>query len=110
MGTAGGAWPKSLASVSHLHRNDCGRIIFSNSASIYQAEDGSPVSEDSLLARPSPYVRTKVCKEMSADIAVTGPGVLSLRYRPVRPRCGRANNKISPRPVFTGQGLINQGE
>ncbi|MFI9065609.1 UDP-glucose 4-epimerase GalE [Streptomyces sp. NPDC053429] len=72
---------KSLAFVSHLHRNGCDRIIFSSSASIYQAEDGSPVNEDSPLAPQSPYARTKaVCEEMFADIAAAGPRVLSLRY------------------------------
>ncbi|MFF8476038.1 UDP-glucose 4-epimerase GalE [Streptomyces sp. NPDC015414] len=72
---------KSLAFVSHLHRNSCDRIIFSSSASIYQAEDGSPVNEDSPLAPQSPYARTKaVCEEMFADIALAGPRVLSLRY------------------------------
>ncbi|MFF6981286.1 NAD-dependent epimerase/dehydratase family protein [Streptomyces sp. NPDC008343] len=72
---------KSLAFFSHLHRNGCDRIIFSNSASIYQAEDGSPVDEDSPLAPQSPYARAKaVCEEMFADIAVAGPRVLSLRY------------------------------
>lgn len=72
---------KSLAFISHLRRNDCDRVIFSSSASIYQAEDGSPVHEDSPLAPQSPYARTKaMCEEMFADIAVTGPRVLSLRY------------------------------
>ncbi|MGN5385523.1 NAD-dependent epimerase/dehydratase family protein [Streptomyces sp. JL7001] len=72
---------KSLAFVSHLHRNGCDRIIFSSSASIYRAEDGSSVNEDSPLAPQSPYARTKaVCEEMFADIAVAGPRVLSLRY------------------------------
>ncbi|MFB0629423.1 UDP-glucose 4-epimerase GalE [Streptomyces sp. AB3(2024)] len=73
---------KSLAFISHLHRNGCDRIIFSSSASIYQAEDGSPVNEDSPLAPQSPYARTKaVCEEMFADIAAAGKmRVLSLRY------------------------------
>ncbi|MFI0219963.1 UDP-glucose 4-epimerase GalE [Streptomyces lydicus] len=72
---------KSLAFVGHLHRNDADRIIFSSSASIYQAEDGSPVNEDSPLAPQSPYARTKAhCEEMFADISAAGPRVLSLRY------------------------------
>ncbi|MFF3785752.1 UDP-glucose 4-epimerase GalE [Streptomyces sp. NPDC001933] len=72
---------KSLAFISHLHRNGCDRIIFSSSASIYQAEDGSPVNEGSPLAPQSPYSRTKaVCEAMFADITVAGPRVLSLRY------------------------------
>jgi UDP-glucose 4-epimerase len=72
---------KSLAFVGHLHRNDCDRIVFSSSAAVYRAEDGSPVDEDSPLAPQSPYARTKaVCEEMFADIALAGPRVLSLRY------------------------------
>ncbi|MFF9126505.1 UDP-glucose 4-epimerase GalE [Streptomyces sp. NPDC014889] len=72
---------KSLAFVSHLHRNGCDRVIFSSSAAVYQSEDGSPVDEDSPLAPQSPYARTKaVCEEMFSDIAVAGPRVLSLRY------------------------------
>ncbi|MET8983180.1 UDP-glucose 4-epimerase GalE [Streptomyces sp. NPDC004539] len=73
---------KSLAFVGHLHRNGCDRLIFSSSASIYRAEDGSPVSEESPLAPQSPYARTKaVCEEMFADIAAAGKmRVLSLRY------------------------------
>ncbi|WP_317447323.1 NAD-dependent epimerase/dehydratase family protein [Streptomyces collinus] len=72
---------KSLAFVSHLHRNGCDRLIFSSSASIYRSEDGSPVDEDSPLAPQSPYARSEaVCEEMFADIALAGPRVLSLRY------------------------------
>ncbi|MEU3776873.1 UDP-glucose 4-epimerase GalE [Streptomyces sp. NPDC032472] len=73
---------KSLDFVRHLYRNGCDRIIFSSSASIYQAEDGSAVNEDSPLAPQSPYARTKaVCEEMFADIAAAGKmRVLSLRY------------------------------
>ncbi|MEV5570103.1 UDP-glucose 4-epimerase GalE [Spirillospora sp. NPDC052269] len=73
---------KSLAFVGHLHRNGCDRVIFSSSGSIYQAEDGSPVNEDSPPAPQSPYARTKaVCEEMFADIAAAGHmRVLSLRY------------------------------
>ncbi|WP_086824813.1 UDP-glucose 4-epimerase GalE [Streptomyces sp. NRRL B-24572] len=73
---------KSLDFVSHLHRNGCDRLIFSSSASIYQAEDGSPVDENSPLAPQSPYARTKAhCEEMFADIAAGGgPRTVSLRY------------------------------
>ncbi|TGZ17700.1 UDP-glucose 4-epimerase GalE [Streptomyces sp. S816] len=73
---------KSLAFVGHLRRNGCDRLVFSSSASIYRAEDGSPVTEDSPLAPQSPYARTKaVCEGMFADIAAAGQlRVLSLRY------------------------------
>ncbi|GHG80437.1 UDP-glucose 4-epimerase GalE [Streptomyces griseocarneus] len=73
---------KSLRFVGHLRRNGCDRLIFSSSASIYQADDGSPVNEDSPLAPQSPYARTKaVCEGMFADIAAARQmRVLSLRY------------------------------
>ncbi|MFD5425298.1 UDP-glucose 4-epimerase GalE [Streptomyces sp. NPDC127084] len=73
---------KSLDFVRHLRRNGCDRLIFSSSASVYQAEDGSPVDENSPLRPQSPYARTKaVCEEMFADMAAAGQlRVLSLRY------------------------------
>ncbi|MER6379903.1 UDP-glucose 4-epimerase GalE [Streptomyces sp. NPDC001127] len=73
---------KSLDFVSHLLRNGCERMIFSSSASIYQAGTDLAVDEDSVIAPQSPYARTKaVCEAMFADIAATQPlRVLSLRY------------------------------
>ncbi|QNP70590.1 UDP-glucose 4-epimerase GalE [Streptomyces roseirectus] len=73
---------KSLAFVGHLRRNGCDRLVFSSSASIYRAEDGGPVTEESPLAPQSPYARTKaVCEGMFSDIAAAGGlRVLSLRY------------------------------
>lgn len=72
---------KSLEFVRHLHAVGCDRIIFSSSASIYRAQDGSAVTEESPLAPQSPYARTKaVCEDMFTDISAVGPRVLSLRY------------------------------
>ncbi|WP_441250770.1 UDP-glucose 4-epimerase GalE [Kitasatospora sp. McL0602] len=73
---------KSLDFVSHLIRNGCGRMIFSSSASIYQANEDLTVREDSAIDAQSPYARTKaVCEAMFADIAATQPiRILSLRY------------------------------
>lgn len=73
---------KSLDFLGHLRRNACDRVVFSSSASIYQAEDGSPVDERSPLGPQSPYARTKaMCEQMFADIAAAGQmRVLSLRY------------------------------
>ncbi|MGN5634820.1 UDP-glucose 4-epimerase GalE [Streptomyces sp. AC154] len=68
--------------VGHLLRNQCTRMIFSSSASIYETGADSTVDEDSAHAPQSPYARTKtVCEGMFADIAATQPiRVLSLRY------------------------------
>lgn len=73
---------KSLDFVGHLLRNGCGRMIFSSSASIYQAAEDCTVDESSGLDPQSPYARTKaVCEGMFADIAATQPiRILSLRY------------------------------
>ncbi|MFB8084955.1 UDP-glucose 4-epimerase GalE [Streptomyces sp. NPDC055992] len=72
----------SLELVNHLLRNGCHRVLFSSSASIYQAGDDFTVDEDSPHAPQSPYARTKtVCEGMFADIAASTPlRVLSLRY------------------------------
>ncbi|TLF73019.1 UDP-glucose 4-epimerase GalE [Nonomuraea sp. KC401] len=73
---------KSLELVDHLLRNGCERMIFSSSASIYQAGADHTVDEDSPLAPQSPYAQTKaVCEAMFADIAASRPiRILSLRY------------------------------
>lgn len=73
---------KSLDFVTHLLRNGCGRLIFSSSAGIYQADDDLSVDEDSLIYPQSPYARTKaMCEAIFADIAAAEPiRVVSLRY------------------------------
>jgi UDP-glucose 4-epimerase len=72
----------TLEFVSSLLRNNCTRLIFSSSASIYKANDDLTVDEESPLDPPSPYARTKaMCETMLADIAAATPlRVLSLRY------------------------------
>ncbi|ATZ28710.1 UDP-glucose 4-epimerase [Streptomyces lavendulae subsp. lavendulae] len=73
---------KSLAFVSHLLRNGCGRLVFSSSASIYEPGADFSVDEDSGIDPQSPDARTKaICETMFADIAATRDiRVLSLRY------------------------------
>ena len=72
----------SLEFAAHLLRNNCTRLIFSSSASIYQVSDDLTVSEDSPLDPHSPYARSKAITEaMFADIADATPlRILSLRY------------------------------
>lgn len=71
-----------LSFVSHLIRNDCSRLIFSSSASVYRAGSASEVNEKSELEPLSPYARSKVaCEWMYEDIAnASSLRVLSLRY------------------------------
>jgi UDP-glucose 4-epimerase len=72
----------SLEFTAHLLRNNCTRLIFSSSASIYQVSADLTVDEDSPLDPQSPYARSKAITEtMFADIAAATPlRVLSLRY------------------------------
>jgi len=72
----------SLEFAAHLLRNNCTRLIFSSSASIYRVSDDLTVSEDSPLDPHSPYARSKAITEaMFADIADATPlRILSLRY------------------------------
>ena len=72
----------SLEFTAHLLRNNCGRLIFSSSASIYQPGDDLTVDEDSPLNPQSPYARSKAITEtIFADIAAAEPiRILSLRY------------------------------
>jgi UDP-glucose 4-epimerase len=72
----------SLEFAAHLLRNNCGRLIFSSSASIYQPGDDLTVDEDSPLDPQSPYARSKAITEtIFADVAAAEPiRILSLRY------------------------------
>ena len=72
----------ALEFLAHLIRNDCHRMIFSSSASIYEVSDDLTVTEDSPLNPQSPYARSKAITEtMFADIAAATPmRILSLRY------------------------------
>ena len=72
----------SIEFAAHLLRNNCGRLIFSSSASIYQPGDDFTVDEDSPLNPSSPYARSKAITEtIFADVAAAEPmRILSLRY------------------------------
>jgi UDP-glucose 4-epimerase len=72
----------SLEFAAHLLRNNCGRLIFSSSASIYRPGDDLTVDEDSALDPQSPYARSKAITEtIFADVAAAEPiRILSLRY------------------------------
>jgi UDP-glucose 4-epimerase len=73
---------KTIELVEHLRRNNCHRLLFSSSASVYAADSAGRVDERSALAPSSPYARTKAIVEMALeDVArAHGLGVLSLRY------------------------------
>lgn len=73
---------KGIQFVGHLQRNNCSRLLFSSSASIYAAGDDFTVDEESPLEPLSPYARTKAVFETALrDIASAGgTRVASLRY------------------------------
>ncbi|MFJ6780863.1 UDP-glucose 4-epimerase GalE [Streptomyces yangpuensis] len=73
---------KGIQFLGHVTRNGCERLIFSSSASIYEAGDDFAVDEGSALAPLSPYARTKALFETALeDISSTGEiRVISLRY------------------------------
>jgi UDP-glucose 4-epimerase len=74
---------KGIQFLEHLVRNDCPRLIFSSSASIYRADaDDFSVDENSDIETLSPYARTKAIFEtVLRDVAAAGTlRVISLRY------------------------------
>lgn len=73
---------KSLAFVRSLLRNQCHRLVFSSSASIYAVSSDLSVDESSPVAPTSPYARSKVIFEtILKDIsAASDLKVISLRY------------------------------
>jgi UDP-glucose 4-epimerase len=73
---------KCLEFTRALISNDCTRLIFSSSASIYATSDSAPVDENSPLDPQNPYARSKATlEEMLDDISHSGYlRVLSFRY------------------------------
>ncbi len=73
---------KSLELFWNLERLGIHRIVFSSSASIYDASDSFLVTEDSPLKPSSPYARTKYMMEMILEdmCAATRLRGLALRY------------------------------
>ena len=72
----------SLSLFRALADRGCRRIVFSSSASVYDATDGSMVTEDSPVGPLSPYARTKLITEMILEDMANAEGLsaLSLRY------------------------------
>lgn len=73
---------KTIDLADHLLRNDCRRVVFSSSASLYEPGPDLMVDESSSLAPASPYARTKLMiEQVLADVAVAHHlRVLALRY------------------------------
>ncbi|WP_416968300.1 UDP-glucose 4-epimerase GalE [Streptomyces sp. 4F14] len=74
---------KGIEFIGHLVRNNCRRLLFSSSASIYQSDPATfAVDEDSPVETLSPYARTKaVFETVLKDISDSGAlNVVSLRY------------------------------
>ena len=71
----------SINLFRNLVEHGCRRIVFSSSASVYDAEFGPMVTETSPVKPLSPYARTKLMIEMVLeDMAAVGLKTLSLRY------------------------------
>ncbi|OLE29270.1 MAG: UDP-glucose 4-epimerase GalE [Catenulispora sp. 13_1_20CM_3_70_7] len=76
---------KTLELIEGLVRNDCRRLVFSSSASVYAAGAGGEageVDEDAPIAPSNPYARTKAITEwVLEDVARTGElRAVALRY------------------------------
>ena len=71
----------SIDLFRNLAEHGCRGIVFSSSASVYDAEFGPEVTESSPVKPMSPYARTKIMVEMVLeDMATAGLRSLSLRY------------------------------
>ena len=56
---------KSIKFLEHLRLSSINKIIFSSTAAVYAANDGSMVTEKSTLSPQSPYSKTKLSVEMA---------------------------------------------
>jgi UDP-glucose 4-epimerase len=73
---------RTVGLLEHLARNGVSRVVFSSSASVYRADHGQGVDEESPLAPSSPYARTKaMVEDILRDASAIGPfRAVALRY------------------------------
>jgi|GEM_PF-13002 len=73
---------KTLELIEGLVRNDCRRLVFSSSASVYAAGSRGEVDETAPIRPASPYARTKAITEwVLEDVARAGDmHAIALRY------------------------------
>ena len=73
---------KSIEMLTHLERRGLRRVIFSSSASIYQADHGGALDERTALSPSSPYAHSKrMVEQILRDAAMSGAlRAIALRY------------------------------
>jgi len=73
---------KTIGLLAELRRHGIERFVFSSSASVYRAEDGTGIDESAPIEPGSPYAATKAMTErMLSDLAAAGQArVIALRY------------------------------
>jgi UDP-glucose 4-epimerase len=76
---------KTITMVDRLRRHGITRVLFSSSASVYRAEDGGGISEESPVEPTSPYAWTKLMIEQVLSDAASAGQVRSIALRYFNP-------------------------
>lgn len=104
---------KTLALIEHIMSNNCSRIVYSSSASIYDSGPALTVDEQSPLNPQSPYATTKMVVELILqDItSATGLHAISMRYfNPVGADPKMRTGQQDPTPTHAMGKLIQASE
>ena len=106
---------KSLEFFKILSELNINRIVFSSSASIYEANSGRIVTESSPLKPISPYAKTKLAIEMVLEDFCTAYGMrgISLRYfNPIGadPKMRSGPYDKSPSHIFGKLLSVSEGD
>jgi len=91
-----------------LKENDCQRMIFSSSCSVYGNASEFPVSEKTPLGEiQSPYARTKLMAEqILEDLCKTEPLFSSIILRYFNPAGAHISNNIGESPTVNASNLV----
>ena len=106
---------KSLEFFRNLSRENINKIVFSSSASIYEATSGIMVTEQSIIKPINPYARTKLAIELVLeDFCIAyGMKAISLRYfNPIGadPKMRSGPYDQSPTHIFGKLLSVSNGE
>jgi len=97
----------TLNLIDAMKAHGCTRIVFSSSATVYDASDVSPLKEDALLGTSSPYGRTKLfIEQILRDECVADPSFTAILLRYFNPIGAHPSGLIGENPNGIPNNLL----
>ena len=97
----------TLNLIDAMKAHSCTRIVFSSSATVYDASNVSPLKEDALLGASNPYGRTKLfIEQILQDECVANPDFTAILLRYFNPIGAHPSGLIGENPNGIPNNLL----